>query len=330
MMRETAREIDQTAADWAAKVDRGLSASEQPDLDAWLAGDPRRLGAYGRMRGIGFETERAAALGPSYRPADFSAMQTPGRSRRRVLLTGGAIAASVAGLGAVGWAWFAQGRIQTKKGEVRQLALRDGSVVTLNTASLIFVNYSRRQRQVQLLRGEALFDVAHDKGRPFVVVAGPTEVLAVGTSFTVRRLLGEPVQVLVREGVVEVVRTDVAGANPLRITADMRLISSAAGSTNAATTLSAVTLPQAEVQRALAWRDGRIAFEGETLAAAAAEFSRYSDTRIVVEDQSLAREEIAGLYQANDPVGFAQSVATSLNAQTEVSESEVRIFRPSS
>ncbi|MGZ6011434.1 MAG: FecR family protein [Caulobacteraceae bacterium] len=329
MKWETAREIDQAAADWAARVDRGLSPEEQSGLDAWLDGDARRLGAFGRMRAISLRTERAAALGPGYAPADF-AVRRPGPSRRSVVMAGGLAAAGVAGLGVAGWLWESQGRFQTRKGEVRQLALEDGSVVTLNTASTVAVSLTRRRREVRLLTGEALVDVAHDPVRPFVVLAGFTEARAVGTSFLVRRSDGDGVQVLVREGVVEVRRTNAPGASNLRLGANMRAVSLGEASKGAPPALTMAALPESELHRALAWREGRIAFEGETLAAAAAEFDRYSDTRIVVDDRRLAAQEIAGLYQSNDPVGFAQAVAASLGARAEVSEGEVRIFRPAS
>ena len=77
----------------------------------------------------------------------------------------------------------------------------------------------------------------------------------------------------------------------------------------------------------MAWQDGHIAFEGESLAEAAAEFARYSDTRIIIDDPALAQEEIAGLFKATDPVGFAQTIAISLNAHARVGEGEVRLTR---
>jgi len=91
--------------------------------------------------------------------------------------------------------------------------------------------------------------------------------------------------------------------------------------------IAARPVPAAQLYRAMAWQKGQIAFEGETLAQAAEEFSRYSDTRIVVDDPVLAHEEIAGLFRANDPVGFAQTIAISLNAHAQVGEGEVRLTR---
>lgn len=112
-----------------------------------------------------------------------------------------------------------------------------------------------------------------------------------------------------------------SGIAPLRITANTMAVA------QEDQTIAARALPAAQLQRQLAWQDGHIAFEGETLAEAAAQFARYSDTRIVIEDPSLAREEIAGLFKATDPVGFAQTIAISLNAHARVAEGEVRLTR---
>jgi len=326
MTSQTAQEIDQEAADWAARLDRGLSPEEQNALDAWLSGDGRRTGAFAIMRATALQTERAAALGERFDPHDFLAPRSSAPTRR-LLIAGGGLAAACAATGVFVLPLVSGDRHRTRKGEVRQLALRDGSVVTLNTDSILEVHITDRRRRLRLVRGEALFDVAHDKTRPFTVVAGNTEALAVGTSFTVRRLEGEAVQVLVREGVVEVRRED-AAAPPRRLVANMRAVSTARRITQAmpeAVSVSEVSMP--ELHRALAWRGGQLAFEGETLTSAAQAFSRYSDTKIVVEDPQLGREEIAGLYQATDPIGFAQSIALSLGARAQVSEGEVRIYR---
>lgn len=320
---KTAHQIDAEAAGWAARLDRGpLSAVDQIALQAWLHGDARALGAFGRMRALVLSSERARALGRDFDPAAFD--RAPRLSRRRVLQVGGAIAATA--LIGAGGAWQflrMRGRFMTGKGETKVIALKDGSVVTLNTASEIQVRYSDAVRAVELVRGEALFDVARNKARPFVVGAGDTSVRAVGTSFTVRHLDASPVQVLVREGVVEVFKPAASQVLPVRVTANTLAVAPQDGSE----AIAARAVPAAQLHRQLAWQDGHIAFEGETLAEAAAEFSRYSDTRIIVDDPGLAKEEIAGLFKATDPVGFAQTIAISLNAHTQIGEGEVRITR---
>jgi transmembrane sensor len=324
MAEKTAHQIDLEAAQWAARMDRGpLEPEQEKHFLAWLDEDRRCLGAYGRMRAIALSTERARALGPDFNPAAFEPQAQFSWDRRRTLQWGGAIAAGA--LIAVGGTWQflrRRGRFSTGKGETKVVALKDGSVVTLNTASEIQVDYSDAMRAVELIQGEALFDVAKSKARPFVVSAGDTKVRAVGTSFTVRRLETAPVQVLVREGVVEVFRPAIDAA-PLRIFANNMALAPQGD----ATAIAAKPIPAAQVNRQMAWQKGQIAFEGETLAKAAAEFSRYSDTRIVIEDPALAGEEIAGLFKATDPVGFARTIAISLNAKASIREGEVRLTR---
>lgn len=322
MTEKTANQIDAEAADWAARADRGvLSPGEDRQFQDWLAGDVRRPGAYARIRALALYSERAQALGADFNPGSFSTAEAP--SRRRALRIGGAIAATA--LIGVAGTWHVlrrHGRFSTGKGETKVIALQDGSVVTLNTASEILVRYSDTARSVELIHGEALFDVAKHKSRPFVVTAGRTNVRAVGTSFTVRRMEASPVQVLVREGIVEVFEP-AAGGPPVRISANMmaEAIQSRGGAINAS------SVPAAQMNRQMAWQNGQIAFEGETLVQAAAEFARYSDTRIVIDDPALAREEIAGLFKATDPIGFAQTIAISLNARAHIAEGEVRLTR---
>lgn len=322
MTAKTAHQIDAEAADWAARLDRGpLSADDEAALQAWLDGDARALGAFARMRALALSSERARALGPDFDPASFEpATYIP---RRRIMQAGGAIAA--AALIGAGGAWQFlrhRGRFITGKGETKVVALQDGSVVTLNTASEIQVSYSDTVRAVELVHGEALFDVAKNKVRPFVVTAGDTSVRVVGTSFSVRRIDTAPIQVLVREGTVEVFKP-AQDAKPVRISANSMAVAQA----DDASTIAAMPVPAAQVHRQMAWQSGQIAFEGETLAQAAEEFSRYSDTRIVIEDSGLAQEEIAGLFKATDPVGFARTIAISLNAHAKIEEGEVRITR---
>jgi len=327
MSRETAQKIDLEAADWAARVDRGLSPEEEQTLDAWLAGDRRRVGAFGKVRAIAAYTERARALAPNFDPSRFQTRAArPMISRRGVFLAGGgAIAASIAGVAVVGLDLIEPGHgYNTRLGEVKVTPLADGSIMTLNTASRVIVDFSERERIIRLLEGEALFDVVKDPDRPFLVDAGETRVRAVGTSFTVRRLGAAPVEVLVREGVVEVDRRARGAApRPVKVAANTRALASPSSASSVAT----VHVEPAAVRRELAWREGRIAFQGETLGQAAAQFARYSETRIAIDDPEIAAEEITGLFQANDPVGFAQAVASSFGLRARVGAGEVRLSR---
>lgn len=335
---ETAKEIDAVAADWAARLDRGvLSPEDEARLDAWLAEDARRAGAFAKARAVTLYSDRARALGPHFDPDAFQPEVKPSRQdtafspARRRLLWGTAAAAGIGGLAVAGYALQAAGEVYTtRRGEMRIVPLADGSVVNLNTDSRIHVRYTRARRTIHLERGEALFEVAKDVARPFVVHAGDTEVMAVGTrfpapNFSVQSLADAPVEVMVRDGVVQVDRGGAGGA--VLVKANMRAVAPAAAVFAAPAPIKMAAVAPAEVERAVAWREGRIAFEGESLSEAVKDFERYSDTKIVIDDPSIATEEVTGLFQANDPVGFAQAVATSFGWHAEVAENQVTLSR---
>jgi transmembrane sensor len=318
-MSTASEDVDGAAAMWAAIRNlRALSQDEQAAFDAWISADSRHLGAYGRAEAAlcRFERLSSATLGPapSIGPARIGVM------RRRVLLAGSAaacLAAGFVGVTKVGGD-AREERFSTEIGQIREVVLDDGSVVSLNTNSEIVARLTRHARNISLIRGEALFDVAKNKHRPFVVSAGDARVRAVGTSFTVSRLPQGPVQVLVREGVVELHRVDAVKAKPVRASADIRAIIAPY------TPITITPVPAEQLERDLAWQTGRIAFDNQTLADAAAEFSRYSEVRIVV-DPTVSHRTVTGLFAANDPIGFAKAAASVLKLRTQTSGGEVRI-----
>lgn len=319
--RETSRDIDRAASDWTARLDRGpLTPEAEEAFQAWLSGDPRRKGALLRAQALSLMSESAQALGADFDPAAFEQPRRPppaGVSRRRALFwTGGAAAA--ASLTALGVSMPAAGAvISTERGEIRLAPLPDGSTVHLNTESSVRVKYDKGERLVTLLRGEAYFSVARDERRPFIVEVNGCRVRAVQAGFRVRKLDRTPVDVLVNQGQVDVATPGQrAAANTVALAANTRLVLShfAAGRPVA-------EHPQAiapdSVDRELAWREGKLAFEGESLSQAAAAFARYSRTRIQIPDAQLAREPVTGLFAANDPVGFSRAVARVFDARLE-------------
>ena len=319
-MMPTSEDIDRQASEWAVRKDLGkLSPEDESAFEAWLAGDPRALGAYCRVEAALFRVDRAGGVAkPNLHSTDRK--ENAGFSRRGVFLAGGAAASILAGVFSVAlWNRQQGSRFNTRIGEVREVPLDDGSIVTLNTNSEVAVKYSKELRQVHLLRGEALFDVAKNKKRPFIVLAGDAQVRAVGTSFSVSMLPQHPIQVLVREGVVELKRADaVARVLPVRVSANMRALSSRSDR------IIAASLPQENVKRDLAWQYGQIAFDNETLSDAADEFARYSEVRIVV-DPAAGSRTITGLFAASDPIGFAKLAAAALGLHLQVDDGEVRI-----
>lgn len=315
---ETADSIDASAAEWVAREDRApLTPAQEQALAAWLDGDPRRAGALLRARAVALRSQSAAALGQQYDPAAFGG--APARPSRRQMLSWGAsgslaMAAVVAGVGLAAPQAHATGR-----GEVRLVPLADGSTVMLNTQTRVRVRYDGQARRLRLQVGEAYFTVLDDR-RPLVVEVGDRRIVARSGAFRVRKLKGGPLDVLVHQGRVEVR----AGATAVGLAANSELVLRQDQGLGAPHAVSASL-----VTRELAWRDGKIAFEGETLAEAVEAFARYSDTRIVINDPVLAAEPVVGLYSANDPAGFARAVAEAFGAQA-LSEGRAVILRRAS
>lgn len=311
-------EIDRQAARWAARRDLGtLSAGDEAAFEAWLAADVRHLGAYGRAEAVLSRLERLN--GVALEPVAERAAPPSAWTRRRILLTGAAAASLVVGAGVAERQLRQQETFSTEIGQMREIVLADGSVVSLNTNSEIAVHFTKEARNISLLRGEALFDVAKNKHRPFVVAAGDTRVRAVGTSFMVSLLPKRPIQVLVREGVIELRRTDTPQALPVRASANIQAIVAPDAP------IVTVAMPEEKLMRDLAWQRGSIALDNQTLAEAAGEFARYSEVRIIVAP-GVANKTVTGLFASHDPVGFAKAAAAVLKLQMEVKGSEVRIF----
>jgi transmembrane sensor len=315
MTRETAAEIETAASHWLMRLDRD---GRTPELDAelaqWLAGDRRRKGAWLQAEAAWHLLDR---LGTSAEPANDVGQDdcTPPFTRRR-LLTGGvaAIAASFAG----GLFFLNQPeRISTAVGEIRRVPLADGSTAAVNTGSEIAVAMKEARRIVRVDKGEAYFQVAHDKARPFIVEAGRIRVLAVGTAFSVRRR-DNGADILVTEGVVEAWANGAEG-NKARIAAGQRAFIA----DNAA--IREAKADSAEVDRALAWRSGRIDLAGESLQHAVDEFNRYNTRQIVITDPRLGQERFYGVFRTDDPEGFAMAVHASLSVRVQTSSSEIRI-----
>ncbi|RAK52741.1 FecR family protein [Phenylobacterium deserti] len=322
---ESSRSIDAAAAVWTARLDRGpLSDEEAEALEAWLTGDPRRRGALLRAQALSLLSEKGQALGSGFDPDAFVAPAVPappGPSRRRMLAWGGAGTAAAAAVAALAVGVPAAGAITTEVGEGRRVTLDDGSTVLLNTDTRLRVRYNGRVRRVALDYGEVYVTVVPDPARPFVLDVQGEALRARQAAFRVRRLRGAPVDILVDQGGLLV-----EGREPVLLKANMRLTAPA----GAAAGGRPQTVAPDVVVRQLAWRDGKIAFEGERLDQAAAEFARYSRTRIEILDPELAREPVTGLFAASDPAGFARAVAGVFGAQVTEVRGALVLHRPAS
>jgi transmembrane sensor len=315
------QEIDRIAADWVTRRDLGaLSSEEEAAFQDWLSADARHLGAYGRAEAVLLRLERLNVTALDELPADSS--DQSGWNRRRLMLAGGTAAGIAAGVGLALYRLESgpeRKTYSTAIGQIQEVVLADGSIVLLNTNTKIVVRFTDKLRDIALLQGEAQFDVVKNKMRPFIVSAGGTRVRAVGTSFTVTVLPNRPIQVLVKEGVVELRRADAATAIPVRASANIQAIAPEDAP------IVTVAVPEQKLVRDLAWQHGRIALDNQSLEDAADEFARYSEVHIVV-DPAVSDRTNTGLFASNDPVAFAKAAAAVLKLKVEVRGDEVRIF----
>jgi transmembrane sensor len=306
---ETAEQIDEAAFAWVARRDRfGSSPTLDAELEAWLAGDPRRRGAFLQAEAAWSLIDRAAQTGPAPRLA--AARPT----RRWAMAGGGGLLA--AGL-ATAWVMLREEAVTTAVGEVRHVPLADGSRMILNTETRASVAMKREVRRVRLADGEAWFHVAKDAERPFVVEAGAVRVRAVGTAFSVRRL-PRGAEVLVNEGVVE---AWLVGDDPART----RIAAGQSARVLEGQPIRARLTEGDEIDRKLAWRAGKIDLDGETLDDAVAQFNRYNRRKLTVEDTALGARRLYGVFRAEDPEGFARSAGLSLGVQVRFTPTEIFI-----
>jgi transmembrane sensor len=280
--------IEQQAAAWVARMDgAGWTEAQEAELSAWLAADRRHRGALLQAQSAWISLDEQA------RAAERD-MRLSGIGRRGALFGGGAIAASLAGAAL----WVRSGTTyRTALGEIRHVPLADG------------------RREIRLDSGEAWFRVAKDPSRPFVVEAGGVVVQAVGTAFSVRRR-PEGADVLVTEGIVEAWAG--GSAQPLlRLAAGQRAFIGENADVEVAP-----DVPSA-VDRTLAWRQGSIDLDGDTLASAVSEFNRYNRRKLVLVDPQLVGHRFDGTFHTDDPEGFATAVGNSYGVPIDFSDATV-------
>jgi transmembrane sensor len=183
----------------------------------------------------------------------------------------------------------------TAIGGQKKFALADGSIVTLNTNSQIDVELRGRSREVHLVRGEAYFDVVHDKARPFTVYANQYVVRDIGTAFAVHLLDKGLMNVRVTKGSVEIAARPGEGQASLR-PKSLGILSAGQDVLFGQKIERAEVLSDAELGRKLAWRQGQLIYSGQPLADVLADISRYSDIQIELADPALRDLPVGGAF----------------------------------
>lgn len=241
--------------------------------------------------------------------------QTASRPEVRSRIGVWAMAASTCAIAILG-AWFALGLrgdvIESKQAERRQVMLEDGTVVQLEPETRLRVKYEEKLRSVEFEHGRALFRVAKNPQRPFLVSADQTSVRAVGTAFGVETG-SRGVVVTVAEGKVAVTDSPQARSSgeEIFLVAGQQVIVPDSGAVAPVRTV--------DTTRALAWAQGQLVFENDTLADVVQEFNRYNRMQLSITDAQLAARKVSGVFEATD--------AETLLAFIRESGSEVNITR---
>jgi transmembrane sensor len=335
LKRHAARE---QAAQWVAKLDRGLRQGEGALLRKWLRSSVNRSSILEiARRSSGPEV---LALLAELFPIGVSAVTRKNRPGSIVMLVSATAAVGVVILGAVmlndqsHWARFAaawssthdstgavphpplaKGEYSTVVGQQQRIQLPDGSTIELNTDTSLVVTYSLRERDISLAYGEASFRVAGEPDRPFFVRAGHRRFQAAGTQFDVRVLTPDTVDLIVTEGRVTVFDTPIEG---IETPALARLRSNMIFGDTIVEAPAMVELEPGlqfgrkveagDLNDLLAWQRGRIVFKGRRLEEVLMETHRYTKTRFVLSDEGLSETRVIGDFRAGDVADFLDSL----------------------
>jgi transmembrane sensor len=327
MMRENEEltSISQQAAHWWVELHNvDASAAEKREFVEWVARAPECVEACVRIAQVHAAVSRAKVRWPETSAEELvrDALAAPGDSvvplrphvpwkreekreeepRRPALRWAAALAASVMVAASLRW-WFMLARteqFQTKVGEQHSLVLADGSRVTLNTASKIEVRLRADHRSVQLLQGEALFEVTHDARRPFDVFAGNVVVRAVGTRFDIDRRATRTAVTVVEGRVAMIAAGSATGTLPVLSARDRVIVDSAGpGDLEHNVNLAETT----------AWMQHQLVFHRRPLGEIADEFNRYNVGRIEIRSPLLREQEVTGTFRSNDVASFMAVLA---------------------
>ena len=199
----------------------------------------------------------------------------------------------------------------TLPGQIRTVALVDGSTVQLNTETAIAIRFNERERRVALIEGEATFTVSPSQGgkRPFIVEAAGLQVKALGTEFIVRRNRAE-VDVTVVDHSVEVGATHHNAPRPASI-----LLNSGEG-VHYDTAEEAGLVRPVNLERATAWQRGQLVFDRVPLSEVADNLSRYLRGRIVITRADLADREVSGVFRVDQLGKAVDIISAEVGAQS--------------
>mgnify|MGYP005841764029 CR=1 FL=1 len=331
--------VQREAAFWLSLIEADTpSAVDRARFQQWLEDDPANAAAYEELSALwhdsGTLTHLADLERPRARQRDLGRGWHGWRSRR-LAIPAAVLAVAALVLLVVAWPGdapvpvdgIAGGVHATDVAEIRELALADGSAVTLGPRSRLEVAYTAAERRVALTAGEAFFSVVPDADRPFIVAANGTRIRVLGTRFNVHEG-PRGLTVAVAEGRVEIARTPPDGdAEEGAATAGERRQLAAGQKLLAAKGRLAEV---ARIPRELpgAWRTGRLVYENATLAEVVADANRYSRTPIAIGAPALADLRVFATFRAQDIETMIADIESALPVIAERDDDGGVVLRP--
>lgn len=313
---DTDPNLHEAAARWLLIQERGASPAEQRRLTAWLAASPLHREAFDAARSA---ARRLQDLGGAPELADLrraalTARPDPRPQARTLGLAAAGVAALALG-GALAWSMATplasrhdaplsatQRRFATAVGERSTATLPDGSIVSLNTATVLDVDYGDGERAIRLRSGQAQFHVAHGSALPFRVYAGNQVVTATGTVFDVN-LARDDVRVALLQGQVTVAPAapDPEDRRPLETLSPGEVLVARPG--------AMARVRREDVPRLAQWREGLVAFDDTPLSEAVQEINRYTTRPVVLASPEVGRLRVSGTFRIAEPERFAHTIA---------------------
>jgi transmembrane sensor len=313
---------DQAARYILRQEESDWSQADQDELDDWLQSSARHKAVYWRLRYGWTAADRIAALDLS--PANESKFLQVFQDS--IFKVGVVLAASIIPLIFLGSFLLADKpapqytQFFTQLGQRKMLSFPDGSHIDLNTNSVIRVRLSERNRIVYLDRGEAYFEVAPDKHRPFYVFTGDRLVRVLGTKFAIRKEGGK-VATAVVEGRVQLGRI-VDGTMQ-----DALILKKGDSAISMGRQTLAVYDKMDRVSNAIGWVRGLLTFDRMSLVDAASEFNRYNERKLVIEGEELGSIKIGGAFRTDNVEAFAHLMSEAYDLKVEESEDQIKITK---
>lgn len=332
--------IEEEAAEWLIKRDRGFTAEEQDAFFQWLGHSPLHSECFARHQKTWTEFNLLAQWMPEHSGEPNPDLLAHGMPSKKKKIWGVyiALAASVALIFTL-WSlnknfggspdWKPQHIVA---GEYVYHILEDGSELDMNNGAEVSVEFSEGTRLVKLLAGEVHFTVAKNPDRPFVVRAGGADVRAVGTAFNV--LLGsDSVEVLVTEGKVRVEQSMLDGKRSINMDINPIGLDLIPGQRSVLPLsldiqeLNATQVDLEEMNQLLSWKHETLDFESTPLSEAVMEFNRRNETQLVIADEALGTLPVVASFRSNNVKGFARLLELTFDVEVERSNEREIVLR---